>query len=72
MTGRLCEEFNSNTYTGAHELQQLQTTSGGSPEQSETKTPRLPGGMVLLRLAHTSAGIIPVISFTLRKAIPGQ
>lgn len=58
------------TASHAQELQHGQSTSGGLPEQSVTKTPRSPGGLVLLRSAQTSSGIAPVKSFTLRNAIP--
>jgi hypothetical protein len=53
------------------EEQQLHSTSGLSGGlQSATKVPRNPGGLVLLRLAQTSAGITPVRSLSLKKAIP--
>lgn len=54
----------------AQELQQGQSTLGSSPPQSVTNTPRTPGGLVLFRKAHTSEGITPVISLSLRNAIP--
>lgn len=54
----------------AHSLQQVHTTSGGLPAQSDTSTPRFPGGSVVLRFAQTSAGMVPVKSVSLRNAIP--
>lgn len=54
----------------AQELQQGQTTSGETPEQSVTNTPRTPGGLVLFRREQTSEGICPVRSLSLRKATP--
>ena len=54
----------------AHELQQAHSSSGGLPPQSDTRTPRFPGGFVVLRFAQTSAGISPVRSVSLRNAIP--
>ena len=54
------------------EEQQLHSTSGSSGGlQSATRVPRKPGGLVLLRLAHTSAGMTPVKSLSLKNAIPG-
>lgn len=54
----------------AQELQHVHSSSGGLPAQSAVNTPRFPGGVVVLRLAHTSSGIVPVSSVSLKKAIP--
>jgi hypothetical protein len=54
-----------------HEEQQLHSTSGLSGGlQSTTKVPSMPGGLVLLRFAHTSAGTVPTKSLSLKNAIP--
>lgn len=52
----------------AQELQHGQSTSAGAA-QSVTSTPSTPGGLVLFRRAQTSAGMTPVSSLSLRKAI---
>ena len=53
-------------------VQQSHSTSGVSPAQSATNTPKpkTPGGSKLLRNAQTSVGIAPVISLSPKKAIP--
>ncbi len=55
-----------------HEVQQLHSTSGSSGGlQSTTRVPSMPGGLVLLRFAHTSVGIALIKSFSLKNAMPG-
>ena len=56
-----------------HDEQQGHSTSGSfGGLQSATNVPRNPGGLVLLRLAQTSAGMTPVKSLSLKKAIPAD
>ena len=51
-----------------HEVRQLHSSSGSSGGlQSATKVPSMPGGMVLLQFAHTSAGIALIKSFIIEK-----